>query len=554
MDTHVTIVGAGPVGLTAAMDLARRGVEVTVIEQRSEHEPADAKCNTVAARTMEVFRQLGVADAVRAAGLADDFPTDVVYCTAVSGQEFTRITQPSRTERMDGIGRSAAGYPDSHWGTPEPVVRVSQLYLNPILHEHARTFERITIRPETAFDRYDDHGDGVTAHCRAKNGQTVAIRSRYLIGCDGGSSRVRKQMGVDLLGDAEITKSRTSLVRSPAIKGLFPGRPAWMTWVLNPRITGTVVAIDGDELWLIHRSLAVSRDYDDIDRDQSIRDVLGVGGEFTWDVVHHQDWTARRLVASRFRDRNVFICGDAAHIWIPFAGYGMNAGIADCTNLTWMMAAVLNGQAREQLLDAHERERHPITEQVSRLAMDKALEYMARSQRRRIPTMLERPGFVGNALRKRIGKQLYEINRPQFACEGLNFGYYYDNSPIIAYDGAQAPGYGMGEYTPSTVPGCRMPHFWLDNGGSLYDALGDGYTLLRFDEAADTGSLDQAAVDAGLPLRLLDCPRPDAARWLTTKLIVVRPDRHVAWRGDRVPADPNAFVSMLNGATAGADA
>ncbi len=545
METQVTIIGAGPVGLTAAMDLARRGIDVTVVESRGENEPADAKCNTVAARTMEIFRQLGVADEVRGAGLEDDFPTDVLYATAVSGEEITRITQPSRKERLNGNGRSAPGYPDSHWGTPEPVVRVSQLYLNPILHAHARSFERITILPETSFDHYEDHGDGVTAYCETKDGGAVTIRSRYLIGCDGGSSRIRKQLNVKLLGDAEISKSRSTLVRCPAIKNLFPSRPAWMTWVLNPRITGTVVAIDGDELWLIHRALAVGRDFEEIDRDQSIRDVLGVDENFSWEVVHHQDWTARRLVAARFRENNVFICGDAAHIWIPFAGYGMNAGIADCTNLSWMMAAVLNGQASEALLEAHERERHPITEQVSQLAMGKALEYIDRSQRRQIPKTLERPGFLGNMVRRKIGKQLYEINEPQFACEGLNFGYYYDDSPIIEYDGSEAPSYSMGEYTPSTVPGCRMPHFWLEDGGSVYDALGDGYALLCFEAAEGAGELAQAAEATGLPFKTLNCQRPKEADWLETKLVLVRPDRHVAWRGDLPPADPTAFVTRL---------
>lgn len=178
-------------------------------------------------------------------------------------------------------------------------------------------------------------------------------------------------MGAKLVGDAEIAKSRTALVRCKAIKDLFPGKPAWMTWVLNPRTSGTVVAIDGEELWLVHRIVLMSKDFGSVDRDQSIRDVLGVGPDFTWDVVHHQDWTARRLVAERFRSGNVFLCGDAAHIWVPFAGYGMNAGIADCMNLSWMLAAVLNGQADLRILEAHERERHPITEQVSKLAMDK---------------------------------------------------------------------------------------------------------------------------------------------------------------------------------------
>ena len=354
-------------------------------------------------------------------------------------------------------------------------------------------------------------------------------------------------MGVRLVGDAEIAKSRSSLVRSKAIKNLFPGKPAWMTWVLNPRTTGTVVAIDGEELWLIHRAISTTRDFDSVDRDQSIRDVLGVGEDFTWEVVHHQDWTARRLIAERFRVGNVFICGDAAHIWIPFAGYGMNAGIADCVNLSWMLAAVLNGQADERLLEAHERERHPITEQVSKLAMGKALEYMERSQRRTIPKVMEKRHIVGRILRNRIGKRLYDINVPQFACEGLNFGYYYDNSPIIQYDGNQAPSYDMGSHTPSSVPGCRMPHFWIDNDRSLYDALGNDHTLVSFDAAIAADAFLAAANKRGFPLSFLRCEAPDQSDWLQTKLILVRTDRHVAWRGDALPDDAGHLLDVLTG-------
>ena len=547
MDTQVTVIGAGPVGLTLAMDLAQRGIDVVVVESRSEDEPADAKCNTLAARTMEAFRGLGVADQARAAGLSDDFPTDVLYCTSIAGEEITRITQPSRNERMTTGTHSAPGYLDSHWPTPEPVVRVSQLYLNPILFNHARTFERITLLPETTFLSYEDEGGRVVANCETRTGESRTVTSRYLIGCDGGTSSVRRQMGVKLVGDAEIAKSRTSLVRCKAIKDLFPGKPAWMSWVLNPPTSGTVVAIDGEELWLIHRIVLMSKGFGSVDRDHSIRDVLGVGPDFTWDVVHHQDWTARRLVAERFRAGNVFLCGDSAHIWVPFAGYGMNAGIADCMNLSWMLAAALNGQADVRILEAHERERHPITEQVSKLAMDKALEYMERSQNRTIPGVIEKRHFIGRMLRKRIGKQVYDINAPQFACEGLNFGYYYDDSPIIQYDGSQAPSYGMGSHTPSSVPGCRMPHFWIDDDTSLYDALGQDYTLVSFDAAVSVDALVEAARARGFPLSVLNCEAPETSEWLQTRLILVRPDRHVAWRGDALPDDIDQLLDLLTG-------
>ena len=544
LQTQVAIIGAGPVGLTIAMDLAMRGIDVVVIEQRGRDDAADAKCNTVAARTMEVFRRLGIADAVRAAGLPDDFVTDVIFTTAISGKEITRIRQPSRAERLGDDGRSAPGFHDSHWPTPEPVVRISQIFLNPILADHAQTFEKIRICYKTQYDSHEDLGHCVRVHAHALDGE-VTVDARFLIGCDGGNSAVRKQLGTKLEGDAKLARIRTSFVRAPDLLGLFPKEPAWMSWVINPRCSGTVVAIDGRETWLIHRNLPnQAREFSELDADQSIRDVLGVPEDFRWEVIHHQDWTGRRLVARNFRRGNVFIAGDAAHLWIPYAGYGMNAGIADGANLAWMLAAVLQGYAPDQLLNAHETERHPITEQVSHLAMRKAMELAQQSSARKIPKVLESSSPVGWFVRRKLGKKLYDINVPQFACGGLNFGYYYDSSPIIAYDGHTAPAYDMQHAAPSTVPGCRLPHVWLDDDTSIYDALGDYYTLLHAPTADPGEEIVQAFAALDMPLTLLALP--EQHEHIEHRYLIVRSDQHVAWRGNELPTDASWLARKLS--------
>jgi hypothetical protein len=136
----------------------------------------------------------------------------------------------------------------------------------------------------------------------------------------------------------------------------------------------------------------------------------------------------------------------------------------------------------------------------------------------------------------------------QFCCAGLNFGYFSKDSPIIAGDGEEPPGYTMGEFTASTVPGCRAPHFWLADGRSLYDAFGQGYTLLRFDRGVDVGALVAAARSRGMPLTLLDVAAVDVPQAYRHKLLLVRDDQHVAWRGDTLPADARALVAFLCGA------
>jgi hypothetical protein len=317
---------------------------------------------------------------------------------------------------------------------------------------------------------------------------------------------------------------------------------------LNPRRSGNVYAIDGRERWLIHNYLKdEDADFDSVDRDWAIRTILGVGPDFRYEVLGNEDWFGRRLVADKLRDRRVFICGDAAHIWVPYAGYGMNAGIADAANLAWLLAAHLSGWAPQAILDAHEAERLPITEQVSHFAMNHAIE-MAK-QRRAVPDGIEADTPEAVQKRAEVGKAAYDLNVQQYCCGGLNFGYYYDRSPIIAYDGGQPPGYTMYEFTASTVPGCRTPHFWLRDGRSLYDAMGDGFALLRFDPAIDISALEAAAAARGVPFTVVDATHEEAGEPYREALVLSRPDQHIAWRGEQLPDDPAKLIDLVTGAT-----
>jgi hypothetical protein len=223
----------------------------------------------------------------------------------------------------------------------------------------------------------------------------------------------------------------------------------------------------------------------------------------------------------------------------------MNAGIADAMNLSWLLAAHLNGWAPASILDAYEAERWPITSQVSRFAMSHAEAEIRR--RGAVPEAIEDAGAEGERLRAEVGRLTYEINVQQYACAGLNFGTYYDRSPIIAYDGAEQPAYTMDSYTPSTVPGCRTPHLWCEDGVSLYDAMGPEFTLLKFDSAADVAALESAARQRGVPLKVLQIKPTEATGYDGSRLVLSRPDQHVAWRGDSLPPDPLALIDHVRG-------
>jgi len=539
----VGIVGAGPVGLTLALDLAWRGVDVVLAEQRYAGEPPSVKCNHISSRSMEIFRRLGLAHDLRAAGLPDDYPNDVVFRTRATGYELTRIPIPARRDRF-----RRSGGPDTGWSTPEPPHRVNQIFFEPVLFGHAARSPRITLLSRTRIEGLEQSDAGVVALARdLERGVERRIECRYLIGCDGGRSLVRRAIGARLEGDEVIQRVQSSYIRAPDLLRRITPPAAWMSYIYNPERAGNLVAIDGRESWLIHNYLLPGEeDFEAVDRDACIRLLLGVGGDLRYEVLRTEDWIGRRLIANRFRDRRVFLCGDSAHLWVPYAGYGMNAGIADAANLAWLLAAHLRGWAPADILDAYERERLPITEQVSRFAMRHA--EGAIRERTHLPPELEENSAAGAAARAEVGRAAYQLHVQQFACAGLNYGYYYEHSPLIAYDGEPQPPYTMSDYVPSSVPGCRTPHLWLADGRSLYDALGAGYTLLRFDATRDPSALLNAAGERGVPLGLLDAHPAEPLAAYRHAFVLSRPDQHVAWRGDRIPEDPGALIERVRGA------
>jgi 2-polyprenyl-6-methoxyphenol hydroxylase-like FAD-dependent oxidoreductase len=540
---QVLIVGAGPVGLTLALDLASRGIEVVVAERRGESEPPNVRCGQISARSMEVFRRLGVASQLRQTGLPEDYPNDVVSCTTVTGIEISRVLIPSRAERA---GQPEG--PDTKWPTPQPPLRINQSFFEPVLFAHTRSLSRIRILNSIEVEGFSQDAHGVVAHARdCDGGERLSIACAYLVGCDGGKSTIRKAIGSELRGTPIIQRVQSTYIHAPKLLDLLPGKRAWLYFSLNPRRCGSTIAVDGRDKWVIHNFLYRGEPtFDKVNRDCAIRTILGVGPDFEYEVISQEDWVGRRLVAHRFRDRRVFICGDAAHLWIPHAGYGMNAGIADATNLSWMIAATLNGWAAPAILDAYEAERQPITEQVSHFTADIADKIMR--LRRDVPADIEAPGPIGAAVRAQISKEAYDLDVQQQCCGGLNFGYFYADSPIIAYDEEPHPSYSMHDFTSSTVPGCRLPHLWLADHRSLYDVLGSGYTLIRLDPSVRGTGIIQAAAERGMPLSVLDIDLPDARTLYARNLILVRPDQHVAWRGDDQPPKPLDLVDHARGA------
>jgi 2-polyprenyl-6-methoxyphenol hydroxylase-like FAD-dependent oxidoreductase len=544
----VAIVGGGPVGLMLALFLDRYGVRSVLFNTESEVRP-HPKGSTHNARTMEHHRRLGFAAAVRALGLPPERPTDVRYFTRLNGWELARIPMPSEDEKLHAVATSAAT--DQ---VPEPLLRANQLYIEQFLLERVRSSKNIVVRFGWTVDRFEDDDQGATVYAEAEgSGARETWRAQYLVGCDGGRSAVRRALALRYhgLGKLDVPHFGGRMVathmRAPTLyRDHLARHHGWQYWMVNPDMRATIIALAGDEEFLVF-SKATDDNVPPPDAMISAKLEQGVGAAFSHKMLDHRLWTAGvALVAERFVAGRVILAGDAAHLFTPTGGFGMNTGMDDASNLAWKLAAAVQGWGGGALIQSYEAERRPVAERNTNAAreLNKNLTNYT------VPPAIEDDTADGATARRTIGAHLASLGE-QYASIGVQLGARYDGSPILVPDGAPPPD-ALDRYTPSGVPGGRAPHYWPGDGrgygDSLFDRLGMGFTLLRLGgKTADTAPIETAARSRGLPLKVIDLPQADARELYGSDLALVRPDQYIAWRGNHPPADADRLIEQVTG-------
>ncbi len=530
-EVPVLIVGGGPVGLGLAIDLGWRGIDCMLVEQ-TDGKIFHPRANAINSRTMEFCRRWGIAEAVREAGAPPDFPSTILYVTSMQGYEIARIERPTHG------GRTSLPH------TPERPQRCNQLWFDPILRDRAASFPSVDLRYRTRFESFERTGDGVIATVTdLESGRGEQIAVRYLVSCCGGRSSIPKSLGAGWEGTLVLSYNLNIYLRVPEIWAQT-GREKAAFYVLvgadgSQRI---LVELDGDSLWRMGiRNVDAPLEPEDVDLDAAVQSALGPG--VSYEIISALPWVCRSIVSDRYSDGPVILAGDAVHQHAPSGGFGMNTGMGDAADLGWKLAGAVEGWAGSSLVASYAPERKPVAQRNVAEATDN-------NEQEYDPALLpdiERADEAGRIAREKLAAQILQTRSKTFISDGIALGYCYDGSPVICADGTPPPDGNAMRYSPTTRPGARAPHAWLSEGKSTLDLFGRNYVLMRFDGAGE-GGLPDAAAKRRVPFSSVAVDDPDIATLYERKLVLVRPDGHVCWRGDAPPDDPLAVIDRVRGA------
>jgi 2-polyprenyl-6-methoxyphenol hydroxylase-like FAD-dependent oxidoreductase len=531
----VLIAGAGPVGLSLAIELGWRGIRCLVVEQTDGNVefPTTNLANT---RTCEHLRRWGIADRMRfQSGFPIDFPRNYVFVTRMDGYEIARFDHPAN-------GDSESRSPHS----PEGRLWISKPYFDPVLHAHANSLAQVEIRYQTSLESFEQDAQTVVAEILDKKTERKeTIRADYLVGCDGGRSSTRRALNIKYTGVFSQGMNVAVLFRSPILQHTSHG-PAVQYQIINAQINGAIAAVDGKDLWRLNVRNVKQEQMESLNAPEKLRYALGQGIPF--ELLAVRPWTGHCVVADKYQEGRVFLAGDAAHLNWPAGGFGMNTGVGDAVDIGWKLAAVLQGWGGPRLLDSYTIERRPI----AMINVNEAAEMRASfdTQTPFSPKMSE-DGDEGKQLREKARAAILRTRAKEFQHDsaGIELGYRYENSPICVADGTPAPALDHGLYVPSTWPGARAPHVWVRDDRSTLDLFGKGFTLMNLSgNDMNTNTITEAAARVDLPLTTIQLDEPSVRRIYQRNFVLVRPDGHVAWRDDAVPENAAAIIDQVRGA------
>jgi 2,4-dichlorophenol 6-monooxygenase len=552
VEVPVLVVGAGPVGTTASILLSRHGIGNRVVDRRDGPHRAP-QAHVVNPRSLEIFRSLGLdTRALRAAGTPRADAGHVSWVTTLAGTELGRLPYERQGDEMLAL-------------TPEPLVNLPQHRLEPILVDALLREPHAALHWRHEWQALEQDATGVTSRVRdLTRGEDYTVRSRYVLAADGAGSRVRRALDVEMIGPERL-QSFIMIHFEANLRPLVCERPAILYWTIDPECAGAFVAHDIDRTWVfMHRYDAEAESADAFTPAVCGAIVRRAIGRADVDVAIRDvsPWTMTAQVAGQFNAGRVFLIGDSAHRFPPSGGLGLNTGVQDAHNLAWKVAWVESDRAGGALLDTYETERRPVAQSNAEQSFINAMRLLESFTALGLldDVATSRPRFLemlATAAGRASIARAIEEQRDHFDMLGLQLGFGYEDGAVVA-DGSPrpAPANPVRDFVPTSRPGFRLPHAWIEHGGarrSTLDLLAvDGFTLIAGSRGHAWAGAITRLTPPMVPIRCLvpgrDFVDPDGA-WRnacetgTDGALLIRPDQHVAWRVTRMPDDPAAALA-----------
>jgi 2-polyprenyl-6-methoxyphenol hydroxylase-like FAD-dependent oxidoreductase len=547
----VIVIGAGPVGLSVAIELRIHGIDVLVVERDFEIVDGHPKGRGNDLRTLEAYHRWGVSEELHRLSWQTRNPDQKLIITeSIVDQPLGAY--PLRYGRHVEESRKYAAEPSL--SVPQPILmRVLQARAIELGARILRGWEATAIQQQAKNREYNREPPIATDLKCLKTGAIHRVQSDYVVGCDGPNSLVRQIAGISRNGDGPTARAYSYVVRTKTHKiGDLLKSPAHdslaFLMVLNSKAC-TIISIPDEESWgfsfLVKDDAPIPTERQII---QAGRDVLGIDDTHL-EVLSSSSYRVFTRVADSYSKGRLFLAGDSAHLCPPTGGHNMNTGIGDAVNLGWKLAAVLNGWGGEKLLSSYDIERRPVGTSVSNCAMDNSYSMANIGDIFAKLPPLEKD--ASQKVRFARGKIAYEATFQQWNSLGITLGQRYDKSPLIVKDDWEAPPYSTTAYWHYSSPGHRAPHLWLADGTPLIDHFGKGFTLLDVEASeVEVARFLEAADRVGLPFTHLALPANVARSKYLATITIIRPDQYISWQGDK-SENYGALVDKIRGGSQG---
>jgi len=541
-EVEVIISGGGSVGLSLAAELGWRGIKCMLVEKSSSLNP-HPRANAVANRTMEYYRRWGIDKLITDAGIPPDHPADYYWISSLHGKELHRISLPP-FKKIREIKDTGGYVKEEHTWSPYLKTITGQNEVEEVILNYISTLSSVEMKFDTSLDSFVQNKEDVRGLIRNIKTNTVTeVKAKYLVACDGGKSMVRENLNINLSGRADMAKFVSIYFRAPDFMKCHKFGTANIYFPLHKDYAGFLLNWDGGTTFTYHLMLQDRQLWNEVDPQTSIEAVLGKSTNI--EIISVQPWIAHALVADKYHNNRVILAGDAAHLFTPTGGFGMNTGVSDAIDIAWKIQAMLEGWGGKYLIDSYFKERHAIGIRNTKEAADCFDQLYSVMQ---YGDILDEDSNEAITLREELSSNLKEQDK-LIASSGTLLGYRYNNSPIIIPDGTDETLDNPRKYIPTARPGHRAPHIWLEEGVSIYDKFDKNFTLLLFNKDKNEADIFlQQAKKVNFPVKVLHIGDEDAFKLYNAQLVLVRPDLMIAWRSNNYPNDIASIIDTVRGA------